>query len=513
MEAIVFGRKKKKLKLEHISTNSSNGTTTSNVVRTQDDMDVESIGKEVSALNQMGTTTTYMHPFHHSNESGYKNHSLNMLLCESDINKINVISEDHPNLNIEEDEDAEDDDVEMEFTMNPITQEKIGSNILETQYRSDHSFENECLKEMSLNDFKQANDYVKNKIENHTKEFNDFTNRAKTIYKVMFDMYGTKFESILNNNNNNNSNNNPPNSLKGKDTLEDVYNKLLNSNNVPILKRKDIILEFLRPPLRECGERACVNGHLCQSIQQFRQLWLKDPVLFETNWGITLDKQTGKILDSQKKEFDGFLLREFLSPEIESKRKSNWNAEIAKYINDMNHNHTKNTATATTTTITNNKPSRRHSEGNNTDLEGWLTEVLAKINPPLHGYCILCLLRLRSELTTTSSTASIISNPNVCALVQHHRNLFGIDGEYKPGTEIRRGSNICGLVGMALEYRVDNYLPGTNTIRYKFLKVNNNNNDSTITLSENTIQSLQWTESEAIVYNSSQELDKPKNSK
>lgn len=494
--------------------------------------------EECLALDQCGSAMTFMHPLLQTQEETFNETALHMALCESDMNKINSFPDDHPNLYLEglggpklpsttnvakqgvqqktNTNNSTKERPLKRLKINKIKQSDLGNNLLETQHKADHSFQNECLKEMSTTNYKLANEAVLKRVKEHTSEFGELVERATTTYKMMFDTFGNKFENIISaaiqERNKDFAKHCDEGQNEEEDTVadsiaEDLHMRILNANNIPLLKRENIVLEFLRGAIREAGERDCINGLLCVSVQQFRQLWLKDPVLFQKTWKLTVDKDTNRLITQQKKEFDGFILREFLCPAVEIKRKRDFETEIAKFLN-----------------VEQQQNGTTEPGDNQAKLEAWLTETIGKVNPPLHGYCILCLLRLRSELATTFSSASIISNPNACAIIQHHRNEFGIPGQYKPGAEIRRGSNLCGLVGMALEYRVDNYLPHTATMKYRCLKPitssSHGNNGSlyprmtsAYTLVEESISVLQWKESEAIICGRSHDLDKPKNSK
>ena len=289
--------------------------------------------------------------------------------------------------------------------------------------------------------------------------------------------------------------------------------KLLNSENVPTISRKDIVVDFLRPAMFECGERSCVNGDYCCSVLQFRQLWLKDSTLFKQCWKLSVHQTSGKILDETGREFEVFPLREYLCPETEKLRKDSFSKAMAKFL-------------TTQGTSIGNKMEQ------NAKLSNWFSETIKMVNPSYPGYCILCLLRLLSELTTIFSSANIISNPKVCVMIQHHKNIFGVPGEYKSGFEIHRGANLCGLVGKILEYRVDNYLPGSAHVHYKTIEYLNSESSQyfkkndplfsvtqpsgsrgvSFTLAEKKIKVLQWVESDAMVCKPTEKLNFPKSS-
>jgi hypothetical protein len=229
-------------------------------------------------------------------------------------------------------------------------------------------------------------------------------------------------------------------------------------------------------------------------------------------WNLSFDEKTGKILDSNgKSEFKIQPLREFLCPLVEKKRKADFSLAMAEFLTPDS----KSTGSQEVET----------AEQRTAKIHAWLTKTTNNVNPLQHGHCILCLLETRSELTTHFSGASIITNPNVCVLIQHHKNVFGEEGEYKPGNEIHRGSNLCGLVGTVLEYRADNYLPATACVEYSTIEVapttsrtnsRAHRSDSGLFLPDYQKVDrkqlvLQWVESEAIVFKASDVLHSPKN--
>jgi len=403
-------------------------------------------------------------------------------------------------------------------TMPRISTSELGSNLLEIQHRVDHCYENQCLKTISEQNPVLLERMRKTLDEGETRR-KQFTGSVPTIYNTLFDTYGNKLENKLRALVDLGSVNDcrTPDSVaagshlpnfpvremhvESPDTqeyevqhkMEQLYLKLLKSNAIVTIKRKHIVTEFLRPALRVCGERECINGVNCTSILQYHQLWLKDPVLFKQTWGLSVDSASGNILNSNGHVFKPFALREFLCPDEEKARLTNFKHEMAHYLNTTAENELSGNIDA------------------DTRLEKWFSETTARVNPQIHGYCILCLLIMCSELTTIFNGASVVSNPNICVLIQHHCNIFGVPGEYKSGCEIRRGSNICGLIGPVLEYRVDNYLPQHTIVTCNTIIVRPNTTTDSVgglrrnlsnavyALGELKIPVLRWVEIDAIV--------------
>jgi hypothetical protein len=446
---------------------------------------VEKVVRLNEIISHPGSATTYLHPVAYSKEDKAREVAFNMYLSDSEVNKINVFSEDHPAFEKErteereketrarthsDEDDSNDDEPISGFVVPETKEDAIGNNLLETQHRLDHSFENQCMKEMSSGRYASAQAMVKKRLEEDRNVYKEYVKLSGVLIQTMCDLYGNKFNKLTEAAEYARSKSRPQNpvsddgsatfNLRKDPLVEHLCMRELDSNRIPVLKRKDIVLDFLRPAVPECGERSCVGGDCCASILQYRQLVLKDSIPFKREWKLSLNKSTGLLEDSSKREFGGFPLREFLCPITEKKRKRDFSLAMSQFLNDSNY--------AASSARSSHPSGSSHSSV--AEYHNWLAKTTDAINPPLRGHCILCLFRLRSEATTLFSSGSVISNPSVCVVVQHHTNIFGQPGEYKPGCEINRGASVCGLAGTVLEYRVDNYLPGSAELHYSCLE-------------------------------------------
>jgi hypothetical protein len=485
------------------------------------------------ALRQDGVHPLFMHPTLYSNDVNFQRASVNTRMRESDINNVNVFDET-------EDQELLGKPLKK-IRVNGFDKDQLGQNLLETQHRMDQMKENLFLKEHSEGQFKEASEEVLSKLQDlqvYDESIHHYTMQARDLYKVMFDMYGNKLESFIkqimcqqqqqnatshvqdniNSTGTANIYNQRENTNSNLVHSNNMFMSMLNPNNVEPISRKDTVVDFFRPAIPGAGERSCINGGGCQSIAQFHQLYIKDPVLFTTCWKLKLDPKTNKLLDKDGQEFNGFPAREFLYPSVERKRKMMLEMELAQFLNDQV---SKPFITTTTTSGGGGDHSghQRQSELS-VEIDKWLIATQQKVNAAYpQGYCIFCLRKLRSEISTAVSTASLVTNPNLCAVVQHHTNLFGIPGEYKQGTQINRRGNLCGLVGMALEYRVDHYVPTMATVNFPTLTIAtpstnpiHSTNTTPFTVNTKQIGVLQWSEVDDIVCNLSQQMELPKTS-
>ncbi len=263
---------------------------------------------------------------------------------------------------------------------------------------------------------------------------------------------------------------------RGRNFLE-----ALSRRNVPKLRRKDVIFDFLRPAVAEAGERPCVNGgEKCVSVEQFRQKWAEDRVAMQKNWH--LEDRDGNIYDmlsSSGVPYRPEPLREFLCPSQEKKRKELFAKALVDFLESRDPHRTAISQSPSGPRFDSQPRFGRNENEENfqkrqQELDAWFRASADLVNPPVRGYCILCYLRLRSELAAVYSAENLAADGNDLEiggplLVQHHSNVFGIPGEYKPGCQIVRGSKLCGLVAPAFEYRVGNYLPSLCQVECKTL--------------------------------------------
>lgn len=504
----------------------------------KDTKDSRSLDQTTKILGSSGTSLAFSDPILYNRDPSLTKDAKDTLLSNLDVPTVNIFPQDHPNLVLPgfsyprsiyadsvliEDfiSDGDNDDEEMEpITMKRIhvpqlPTEKVGDNLAETQARIDNSYENLALKAMSETTYQTAQKRILASLQVNLSKHEQFKGDMASIYESLHNQYGGRLESMLNEasleetkrhrrlqkqqykqqQQQQSTATTPVTSFEGS-----LFARVLDSERIPVLKRKDVVVDFLRGPVLDAGERPCINGIHCISHIQFEQSYSKNPLLFNKTWKLKLNEKTGHLMNAQKQEFRGFALREFLCPDVETKRKSDFSLHMAKKLKTT-------FANATTSTIIASTVREADSQS---DLIAWLSETVNAINPSMAGYCILCIVRLRSELTATCSSASIISNPCAHLVVQHHINVFGEPGEYHSKCAINRGSNICGLVGDALEYNVNNYLPSTATVHYKTLelaksKSGSESNNNTITTAaeygivERSISVLQWCEIDDIV--------------
>jgi hypothetical protein len=655
--------------------------------------------EDAAMLNEIisypGSSSTYLHPIIQSRDAEAVDAALNLRLSDSDVNKINVFSGNHPGLREDEKESSSNPEAissEISSRRKNATNEPrvlldvpaiddsgLGNNLLEVQHRLDHSYENRCLEEMAKGRYKKAQRAAEAALRNKERAFLEFERAIKTVCEATFDMYGNKIAQLVEALAFKDKPKRQPKkstttttttttttstagtvdavatagmpkakvggrmsgTVKGSGKIgnanggrcdageddepdlfpefsEDLYMRELNATKIPVIRRKHIVQEFLRPAIPECGERSCVNDKFCVSVIQFQQLFVKEPLIFEKEWGLKADARTGRLLDERGKPFDGFPLREFLCPVTEKRRKRNFSSAMAEFLNGtdrrrgedfdsgragfgksakkkknalgsdkrkrddavkrrrrLRRGYQSDSSDERSAPRANNdddddddddedddNSSSSKSAGNDSRdveidsvededdddddlestkgiderdalerrtaaIEAWLAKTTSEVNPPIRSYCILCHLRLRSELTMLFSSGSTISNPSTCILIQHHSNVFGEPGEYRAGYEINRGNSVCGLIGPALEYRVDNYLPASadvhHTVVLPYVDARGNDGDENreddddndargeFQVKEKKTRVLQWTESEALVCRASDAMKAPKN--
>jgi hypothetical protein len=380
---------------------------------------------------------------------------------------------------------------------------------------------------------KIARSLVAEKMKIDEARFRKYVKISEVVYRSLFDTHGSRLETLVRSFVDSKSSSSSPSDPKKKTEEEEceierdekdedeVGRPAFGKMDVPELKRKDIVLEFLRAPVPECAERECVNEEFCVSKQQFHQLWWKDGLLFEKAWGVSVDFASGRITDKRGNVFGGFALREFLYPEAEERRKLDFSLAMADFLNGRSVVEENSISSVSAARDEENeeeedydrdgrfsaKRTKKNGDAADVKFRNWLAETTAKVNPQMRGHCILCLVRLISELTHIFCGASIVSNPSALVSVQHHKNVFGKVGEYKVGTEINRGSNL-GLRGTVLEYRVDNYQPGRAKVHYKTIEEdrsfgssarNDDEGHGRYVLVDKTAEVLQWFEIDAIV--------------